>query len=75
MLSTQELLNEAESLPIEDRINLADSLLKTLNTPDPSIDSEWIAVAKRRLEEIHSCKISPVPGPEVFREIREHFEK
>ena len=46
MLSTQKLLFEAKSLPVEDRANLVDSLLKTLNVPDPELDREWLEVAQ-----------------------------
>ena len=75
MLTTQELLCEAKSLPIEDRANLVDSLLKTLNVPDPKIDREWIDVAQKRLIEIKKGKVKPVAGEEVFRKIQERFKK
>ena len=75
MSSTQHLLKEAESLPVEERAFLADSILKTLNAPAQKFDREWIKVAKRRLEEIHRGKVTPVSGSEVFRKVRERFGK
>ncbi|MDD5674338.1 MAG: addiction module protein [Chitinivibrionales bacterium] len=75
MLTTQELLHEAETLPVEDRASLADSLLKTLNAPDPQIDKQWITVAQRRLNEIKTGKVKAIPGKEVFKKIQKRFEK
>lgn len=41
--------------------------------PDPEIDRQWAAVAKRRLEELRSGRVNPVPGEEVFARIRQQF--
>ena len=75
MFTTKELLHEAETLPVEDRASLADSLLKTLNVPDAQIDKQWIAVAERRLNEIKTGKVKPVPAKDVFINIQKRFEK
>jgi len=74
MLSTKEIIREVESLPVEERAILVDSLLRTLNTPDSEIDREWIAVAKRRLAELRSGAVKPVEGEAVFARIRKRFE-
>lgn len=73
MPSTAEIIHEAESLPVEERTVVVDSLLRSLNQPDPEIDRKWAAVAKRRLEELRSGRIKPVPGEEVFAKIRQRF--
>ena len=52
-----------------------DSLLRSLNPPSPEIDGEWAKVAKRRLAELGSGSVKPIPGDEVFAKIRERFEK
>jgi hypothetical protein len=39
------------------------------------IDREWAEVAKRRLAELRSGSVKPIPGNEVFAKIRERFEK
>ena len=73
MPSTAEIIHEAKSLPVEDRALVVDSLLRSLNPPDPEIDRKWVVVAKRRLEELRSGRVKPVPGEEVFARIRQRF--
>lgn len=75
MHGMKQIIEEAESLPVEERAIVIDSLLRTLNPPDVEIEKEWIAVAKRRLAELRSGSIEPVPGNEVFNRIRERFAK
>ncbi|MEA1928624.1 MAG: addiction module protein [Candidatus Auribacterota bacterium] len=73
MPSTAEIIYEAESLPVEERTLVVDSLLRTLNPPNPEIDRKWVAVARRRLEELRSGHVKPVPGEEVFARIHQRF--
>ncbi len=73
MPSTVEIIHEAESLPVEERTVVVDSLLRSLNPPDPEIDRKWAAVAKRRLDELRSGRIKPIPGEEVLDKIRQRF--
>lgn len=73
MPTTQELFEQAESLPVEDRAMLVDSLLRTLNQPDPAIDREWAAVAEKRLQELRDGKVEPIPAEDVFAEARKRL--
>lgn len=73
MPSTAEIIHEAESLPVEERALVVDSLLRSLNPPNSEIDEKWIAVAGRRLQELRSGQVKPVPGEEVFARIRQRF--
>lgn len=73
MHNTEDIIQEAASLPVEERIIVVDSLLRTLNMPDPGIDREWAVVARRRLAELRSGRVKPVPGDHVFTRIRERF--
>jgi putative addiction module component (TIGR02574 family) len=75
MHSIKDIIREASELPVEDRAMVIDSLLRTLNTPDPEIDKAWSEEARRRLDELRSGRITPVPGNEVFSRIKERFEK
>jgi hypothetical protein len=75
MHTTQELFKEAETLPVEDRVLLADSLLKTLNAPDPAVDKQWFHIAQNRLVDIKQGKIKAVSGEIVFKNIGKRFEQ
>ncbi|MCF6179299.1 MAG: addiction module protein [Geopsychrobacter sp.] len=74
-MNTQELINEAVMLPVEDRARLADSLLRSLNPPEAQIDEAWAELASRRLAELNSGKVKGISGQEVFHKIRQRFEK
>ncbi|MFA7173526.1 MAG: addiction module protein [Kiritimatiellia bacterium] len=66
MSTTLDIIDEAKQLPVEQRAMVIDSLLRTLNRPDSHVDRQWADVAKRRLDELRSGKVKPVPGDEVF---------
>ncbi|MEN8254506.1 MAG: addiction module protein [Verrucomicrobiota bacterium] len=73
MPSTLEIIHEAEALPVEERTLVVDSLLRTLNRPDPTVENKWIEVAKQRLEELRSGKVQGIPASEVFARIQQRF--
>jgi putative addiction module component (TIGR02574 family) len=75
MATTKEFLEEALSLPVEERALIADSLLRSLNMPSTAIDAKWVEVAKRRLQELRSGKVKPIPGDEVFARALKRFTK
>jgi putative addiction module component (TIGR02574 family) len=75
MPSAKEIVEQAESLPVEDRVLVVDSLLRTLNPPDAEIDRKWAEEAKRRLAELRSGRVTPLSGDEVLARAREHFAK
>lgn len=68
-MTTQDLIREAESLPVEERALLVDSLLRSLNQTDSEIDRKWAEVAARRLEELRSGTVQSIPGEVVFDKI------
>jgi putative addiction module component (TIGR02574 family) len=75
MHGIKEIIEEVESLPVEERVVVIDSLLRTINPPMAEIDTEWARVAKRRLAELRSGRATAVPGNEVFARIRDRFQK
>ncbi len=74
-MNTNELIDEAVSLPVEKRVLIVDSLLQSLNQPNSQIDEKWNEVAQKRLIEIRSGKVKPISGEQVFKNIWEKFEK
>ncbi|MBI2839962.1 MAG: addiction module protein [Acidobacteria bacterium] len=75
MRGTKEIIHEEAALPVEERALVVDSLLRTLNSPDSELDGEWVAVAKRRLMELRSGRVKPVPGSEVLAKARRRLGK
>lgn len=73
-MTTKELIAEAVSLPVEERAIVADSILRSLNAPESDIDRKWMAVAQRRLEELRSGQVKPIPGEQVFARVWKRFE-
>jgi putative addiction module component (TIGR02574 family) len=74
-VTTKELIEEVASLPVEERARVADSILRTLNPPEAEIDRKWAQVAQRRLTELRSGRVKPVPGEQVFAKMRKRFER
>lgn len=69
-MNTTDLMTEAASLPLEERARLVDSLLQTLNPADDSTTAAWLAVARRRLDDIRSGCVEAVSGEAVFEKVR-----
>lgn len=74
-MTTKEIIEQALSLPVEERALIADSLLRSLNMPNADIDAKWTEVAKRRLQELRSGKVKAVPGDMVFDRALKRFSK
>lgn len=75
MRATKEIIEEAESLPVEERVIVIDSLLRTISTAPADVEVQWMDVARRRLAELRSGKTKAVPGEEVFAGIGDRLEK
>ncbi|HDP99056.1 MAG TPA: addiction module protein [bacterium] len=75
MLTTEELIDQAASLPIEERAVIIDSLLKTINPMDYIVDRKWLEIAKRRVQEFRAGVVKPIPGEEVFQKVKDRFSK
>lgn len=69
-MKTADLMTEAASLPLEERARLVDSLLQTLNPVDESVVGSWLAVARRRLEDLDAGRVEAVSGEAVFEKVR-----
>jgi len=75
MHGIKDIIQEAATLPVEERVMVVDSLLRTLNPPDAEIDRAWARIAQRRLADLRSGRVQPVPGDQVFAKIKERFAR
>jgi putative addiction module component (TIGR02574 family) len=59
----EKILQEALSLPEDARLDLATALLESVDRdpPDEGTEEAWSAEAKRRLDELRSGAVKPVP--------------
>jgi putative addiction module component (TIGR02574 family) len=64
-----EIEAQALQLSPEDRAHLADTLLASLRS-DPKVDEAWLAEAERRLAELESGLVTPVPVQEAIARAR-----
>jgi putative addiction module component (TIGR02574 family) len=74
-MKTSELLSMAESLPIEIKVQLIDTLLNSLHPSQSEIDNLWAEESEIRVEQIHSGQIKTIPGEDVFKKIHDRFSK
>ena len=69
-MKTQDLKGEISDLPVDQRVELADYILKTLNQPDPEVEKAWAKEAQRRLKELENGEVEPIPGEQVMDELK-----
>lgn len=74
-MNAQQLIAEANELPLENRALVVDSLLHSLNASSADLDQQWLALAQRRLDEVKSGKVTTVSAQEVFGKIWNRFDK
>ena len=67
------LIEEAVSLPVEERARLVECLLQSLNAPDDTHTAAWVAVARRRLGELTDGAVEPVSGAAVFERVQARY--
>ena len=72
-MNTSQLIREAVSLPIEERALVADSVLRSINPSEASIDEHWAEEAENRLAELRAGLVEAVPGEQVFNKIWQRF--
>jgi putative addiction module component (TIGR02574 family) len=74
-ISVEKLTEQALALPADARAVLADRLVESL---DPSLKEEyrsvWAAEANRRLEEIQSGKVKPIPIKQAIAQVRKSLK-
>ena len=69
--TNDRVIDQALSLPSNDRLSLVEKLLTSLNLPiDEEINRLWAEEAERRVSQIDEGKAKLVPGEEVFAKIR-----
>lgn len=66
---TQELASQAAKLPPSERLQLVETILATLDKPDPGIEAAWAAEAEDRLAAYRRGELAAVDEREVFGDL------
>jgi putative addiction module component (TIGR02574 family) len=70
-MAFSDLNREAQKLSNDDRIELAYTLLESIeDQEDPERERLWLEEIERRCREIDEGKVELIPGEQVFAEIR-----
>ncbi|MGE3465807.1 MAG: addiction module protein [Pyrinomonadaceae bacterium] len=72
---TLDIMERAEMLPIDMKLELVDRLLESISPSDKEIDELWQVEVERRIDEVESGKVELIPGEEVFARIRNRVRK
>ncbi|MCE2720447.1 MAG: addiction module protein [Dolichospermum sp.] len=76
MLSVEELIQEALSLPSYTRVFLVEKLIESLESDiDANIQKSWNTEAKKRRNEIRNHTVEPISGEIALAQIRQILEK
>ena len=67
-MQLEQLAKEVMNLSLEERAELAQRLLVSLDEPRPSeIERIWMQEAERRFQEFRGGKVQGIPAEDVFR--------
>jgi len=70
----KKFIEEALLLPREDRAELVEELLQSLNIPtQEEIDRLWADEAEKRVSDYEQGKIKSLDGEQVLKEIRNKY--
>lgn len=70
-MDLQRIEDEALHLPKEERAQLIQRLVLSLESPsDEELRSDWLLEARRRADELDRGSVQAVPGDDVMRKAR-----
>ena len=75
MATTEEILNQLLSLPVDTRARVAQRLLESLESADDTNRRLWDAEIESRLDAYERGELQAIPGDEVLARLREKFPR
>ena len=66
MTKKDKLLKEALVLPIQEKLDLIEELIKSLDKPDPEIDERWKKETESRIDACDDGEISSITLEETL---------
>jgi len=65
-MDNHQIIQEALALKPQERYKVVESLLESLNRPNPTIDTLWADEAEQRLKNYRENKVKTISFEEVF---------
>ena len=65
-MANRLMLEQVLALDPEQRFELVEEILHSLDRPDPAVDAVWIEEAERRLAAYRAGKVQGIPVEDVF---------
>ena len=66
----EQLKNTLSGLPAPERAELAQYLLRSLDSEDEGdVKGEWLALAEQRMADVRSGKLAGIPAEEVLKSL------
>jgi len=70
----QQILQTALMLPPDDRVEIAEWLIQSLDEESAAdIEAAWAEEIKRRIESIDKCEVQLIPWDEALNSMRERL--
>lgn len=69
--AADQVLQSALALSPEERRDVLEELLRSLDGPEAELDQSWMDEIQRRIDEIESGAVQMIPAEEVFSRMDE----
>jgi putative addiction module component (TIGR02574 family) len=74
--ATAEIEAKIRALSSDEKADLIRSLIADLDGPaDTDVEAAWVKEAQRRHRQVVEGKVRPVPGEQVFANLRERLKR
>jgi putative addiction module component (TIGR02574 family) len=74
--TTAEIEARIRGLSSDEKADLIRSLIAELDGPaDTDVEAAWVKEAQRRHREVVESKVQPIPGEQVFANLRERLKR
>jgi len=74
--TTAEIEAKIRTLSSDEKVDLIRALIAELDGPaDADVEAVWVKEAQRRHREVVEGKVQPVPGEQVFANLRERLKR
>lgn len=65
----EQLKSTLSGLPVSERAELAQYLLRSLDAEEEGAKAEWLALAEQRMADVHAGKVQGIPAEEVLKSL------